>query len=132
MRLSAPDDFESLLPPALIIDGLLGYGITGEPHGAVARLIRWANGGSAPILALDLPSGLDATLGPVHQSCILARATLTLAALKQGLLIEGASDLVGDLYLADIGIPPEIYALLGIDGEWGERFADGDILRVIP
>lgn len=132
VQLSEADDLQSLPPPALIIDGLVGYGITGEPRGAVARLIQWANGAGAPILALDLPSGLDATLGPIHQPCIRANATLTLAAPKQGLLIEGASDLVGVLYLADIGLPPEVYTAMGIDGKWGERFADGDILQVIP
>ena len=55
------DQADSLSPPELIIDGLIGYGITGEPRGAVAQLIQWANGVTAPILALDLPSGLDAT-----------------------------------------------------------------------
>lgn len=51
---------------------------------------------------------------------------------KRGLLIEGASDLARVLYLADIGVPPEVYAETGIDGEWGDRFAEGDILRLIP
>jgi NAD(P)H-hydrate epimerase len=132
VHLLQADEVGSLPPPDLILDGLTGYGISGEPHGAVARLIRWANSGSAPILALDLPSGLDATLGPVHQVCIRADATLTLAVPKQGLLIEGASDLVGVLYLADIGVPPQVYAAMGIDGMWERRFADGEILRVIP
>lgn len=126
------DEVGSLPPPDLIIDGLTGYGISGEPHGAVARMIQWANEEPAPILALDLPSGLDATLGPVYQRCIRAHSTLTLAAPKQGLLREGALDLVGVLYLADIGVPPEVYTEMGIDAKWGERFADGDILRVIP
>jgi NAD(P)H-hydrate epimerase len=132
VQLKQADQAESLSPPELIIDGLVGYGITGEPRGAVAQLIQWANGVTTPILALDLPSGLDATLGPVHRLCIRADATLTLAAPKQGLLLEEAVDLVGSVYLADIGVPAEVYAAMGIDGKWGERFAEGDILRVVP
>ncbi len=126
------NEVRSIRPVDLIIDGLIGYGISGEPRDSVARLIQWANTEAAPILALDLPSGLDATLGKVHQQCIRAEATLTLAAPKRGLLVEGASSHVGELYLADIGVPAEVCAAMKMDERWGRRFAGGEILRVIP
>jgi NAD(P)H-hydrate epimerase len=126
------DEVNSIRPADLIIDGLVGYGISGEPRDSVARLIEWANIQAAPILALDLPSGLDATLGEVYQRCVRAAATLTLAAPKRGLFIEGATTRVGELYLADIGVPAEVYAQMKMDGVWRNRFAESEILRVIP
>jgi len=60
---------------ALVIDGLIGYGLAGAPRGALADLILWANGHGAPILALDVPSGLDATTGAIHEPAMRATAT---------------------------------------------------------
>src|SRR5262244_3149008 len=53
----------NLAPATVILDGLIGYGLKGPPRGAVAALIRWANGQSAPTVALDVPSGVDTTNG---------------------------------------------------------------------
>jgi NAD(P)H-hydrate epimerase len=55
--------FEQVAQPDLVIDGLIGYSLRGEPRGAAAKLINWANTTGAPILALDTPSGVDATTG---------------------------------------------------------------------
>ena len=91
--------------PDLIVDALLGYSLGGAPRGRAAQLIEWANATKAPILALDLPSGLDATTGNVPGAVITPRWTMTVALPKTGLLTER----VGELYLADIGIPPAVY-----------------------
>lgn len=98
----------------LVLDALIGYGVTGPPEGAVADVIRHLNGFGGPILSLDLPSGLDATTGTVHDPCVRAAATLTLALPKAGLLYPEAQHHVGALYLADIGVPPLLYANMGI------------------
>jgi NAD(P)H-hydrate epimerase len=90
--------------PDLILDALIGYSLTGPPRGTAAELIRWANG-SAPILSLDVPSGLDATTGEAPGEVARARWTMTLALPKTGLLDERA----GELVLADIGIPEGVY-----------------------
>ncbi len=95
--------------PSLIVDGLLGYGSKGDPHGPVADLIRRANGSGAPILAVDIPSGLDATTGLPGDPCIAAKATVTFGFPKLGFLSEGARRVVGELYLADISFPPQVY-----------------------
>lgn len=95
----------------LILDALIGYGLESAPRGPVAGLIRWANRTGAPILSLDVPSGLDATTGDTPGECISARWTLTLALPKTGLLPEKT----GELFLADIGIPEGTYRKLGLN-----------------
>jgi NAD(P)H-hydrate epimerase len=112
----------------LIVDALIGYGLTGDPRGPVAEWIDGANAANRPILSLDAPSGLDTTTGIPGHPCIRAAATLTLALPKTGLLALSARPLVGDLYLADIGVPPELYRRIGI--EVGPLFADDTLIRV--
>lgn len=94
----------------LILDALIGYGISGNPRSPIAEWIIRVNGSNVPILALDAPSGLDTTTGVPYSPCVKAAATLTLAMPKIGLLTETARPFVGELYLADIGVPPELYA----------------------
>jgi NAD(P)H-hydrate epimerase len=98
----------------LILDALLGYSVSKNPREPMASLIRKANNSRAPILALDLPSGLDPDSGQAHDPTIRARATLTLALPKAGLFEEHARSYVGGLWLADISIPAELYQRLGI------------------
>ncbi len=122
-------DSASLPPtPSLILDAIIGYSLSGSPHGAAANLIHWANAQTAPILSLDTPSGLDVTSGVAHDPTIRATATLTLALPKQGLLNPQATPYVGELYLADISVPPELYARMGISIP--PLFAESDIIRV--
>ncbi|MBW6466675.1 MAG: NAD(P)H-hydrate epimerase [Brevefilum sp.] len=94
----------------LIIDAIIGYGLSGAPRPPAADWITRANESRAPILALDNPSGLDASSGVAYEPCIRAAATLTLALPKQGLRAPEAVPYVGALYLADISVPPEVYA----------------------
>lgn len=114
--------------PSLILDAVIGYSLSGPPRGAAAELIEWANQQPAPILALDTPSGLDVTSGAAHDPTIRASATLTLALPKQGLLTPHSSSYVGGLYLADISVPPELYAKMGIAVP--PLFAESDIIRI--
>jgi len=95
----------------LVIDALIGYSLRGDPAGTAAQLITWANDQAAPILALDTPSGLDLTTGAAGAPAIWATATLTLALPKVGLL---DAPTVGELYLADISVPPLVYQRMGI------------------
>jgi NAD(P)H-hydrate epimerase len=114
----------------LIIDGLIGYSLRGRPRGAAADLIQWANQQALPILVLDTPSGLDATGGAIYEPAIRATATLTLALPKVGLLSETAVGHVGELYLADISVPPALYAGPGLQLDVGPIFASADIVRI--
>ncbi len=118
------------LPTAdLVLDGLIGYSLRGAPRGTAAGLIRWATGQPAPVLALDVPSGLDAAGGAVYDPAIRAAATMTLALPKVGLDDPAAAGHVGELYLADISVPPELYAGPGLELAVGPLFATADILR---
>jgi NAD(P)H-hydrate epimerase len=124
----ANNDYPDLARADMILDALIGYGLTGDPRGPVAEWINRANAAHRPILSLDTPSGLDTTTGIPGHPCIRASATLTLALPKTGLLALSARPLVGDLYLADIGVPPELYRRLGLD--LGPLFADDTIIRI--
>lgn len=117
------------LPPAdLLIDALIGYGLRGAPTGAARNLIQLANSSAAPILSLDAPSGLDTDSGQLYDPHIRARATMTLALPKTGLLSERGRTAVGDLYLADISVPPALYAQLGV--QVGPIFAEDTIVKI--
>ena len=114
----------------LIVDGLIGYSLSGSPRGTVADLIGRASDSAAPILALDTPSGLDVDTGKPFEPVIRATATLTLALPKTGLLAESAAEWVGELYCADLSVPPEIYRKLGINPGFSDVFAQSDIVRL--
>ena len=116
--------------PDLILDGVIGYSLQGAPRGSAADLINWANNSGAPILALDAPSGIDTTTGQTFDPSINATATLTLALPKKGLLASLIASQVGELYLADISVPPELYALPELSIEVGHIFAKSDIIRL--
>lgn len=113
----------------LIVDGLLGYNVSGPPRGAVADLIRAANASRVPILAVDVPSGLHPDTGEPLGVTIRAACTVTLALPKPGLLATSAVPLVGELLLADIGIPPEVFDRIGIQTRG--LFERGDLVRII-
>jgi NAD(P)H-hydrate epimerase len=115
---------------SLVIDGLIGYSLSGPPRGNFAMLIDWANRAAAPVLALDVPSGLDATSGTVWEPCIRATATMTLALPKRGLLARGARGAVGELYLADIGVPPQLYARPPLGLVVASPFGAADVVRI--
>jgi NAD(P)H-hydrate epimerase len=129
MQMGLDSNKEPDLPKAdLILDALIGYGLSGDPRQPVAGWIEKANKAGRPILALDAPSGLDTTSGIPGNPCIKAAATLTLALPKMGLLTREAKDYVGNLYLADISVPPGLYRHLGI--EVSNLFEKDTILKV--
>lgn len=97
---------------SLLLDALLGGDLKEDPRGPYAELIRVANVSRRPIVSLDVPSGLDASDGTIYSPTIDATATLALGLPMVG-LIEGAP-VVGDLYVADVGIPPDVYAAMGL------------------
>ena len=98
----------------LILDLLLGYDIWDECPSEFANIIDEMNRSDTPIISMDIPSGLDGETGVNSDHCIRAAATLTLALPKVGLLVPEASPFVGNLFLADISIPPSLYQMLGI------------------
>lgn len=104
---------------SLIVDALLGYSLQGPPRGRIAELIERCSRTGKPVLSLDLPSGMEATTGAAPGVVVKPDRVLTLALPKTGLIRTSA-----DLYLADIGIPAEVYEELGIQVD--PLFAAGD------
>jgi NAD(P)H-hydrate epimerase len=88
-----------------VVDAIFGTGARMPVDEPYARAIRAMNECGVPILAIDIPSGIDALTGAVDAAAVRAGITLTLGALKPGLLLDPARDCVGALYLARIGIP---------------------------
>ena len=122
-------DLPSVLSQSdLVVDALIGYSLKGNPRPPVSGLIEAANESGTNILSLDLPSGIDATTGKAYEPCIASHDTLTLALPKTGLMVEGARRYVGNLYLADIGVPRGLYSEIGLDV--GDLFREGGIVRV--
>ena len=114
----------------LILDALLDYGAKGDPRPPLSDWIERANTLGIHILSLDSPSGLDTTTGRPGKPCIRATTTLTLALPKAGLLVPHAKPCVGELYLADIGVPPELYADSSLGFKVDSLFAQDSIVRV--
>lgn len=115
---------------SVLIDALVGYNLSGPPKGRVGELIRAANASGVPILAVDVPSGVDADSGEVHDPAIKAAATITLGLPKRGLRHGEASRYAGDLFVTDIGIPPALFARPEVNAKVGNIFAEHEILPV--
>jgi ADP-dependent NAD(P)H-hydrate dehydratase / NAD(P)H-hydrate epimerase len=92
----------------LIVDALLGIGIDRPVAGAYRACIERVNRSGLPVLALDIPSGLDADSGWPQAAAIRATRTLSFIALKGGLYLGEAPDFVGELELAGLDVPPSI------------------------
>jgi hydroxyethylthiazole kinase-like uncharacterized protein yjeF len=90
---------------AVAIDALLGTGFSGTPHGAVAEAIGALNSAGLPVVAADVPSGVDAATGVVEGEAVRAAVTATFAAAKPGLWIDPGKAHAGDVRVIDIGIP---------------------------
>ncbi len=99
----------------MIVDGLLGFSGAGDPRGTVAEMIRLANARPTPILAIDLPSGLDATAGTVGEPCVNASATIALVLPKAGFTTPAARARCGEIEVATIGVPSAVLARVGIE-----------------
>jgi NAD(P)H-hydrate epimerase len=116
--------------PDLIIDGVIGYSLHGNPYGSAADWINWANSTKSPVISLDVPSGLDSTNGQILNPAINAAATMTLALPKTGLFNKNCNHIVGELYLANISVPPMLYRMLSPPIDIGNLFELGDIIRI--
>lgn len=93
--------------PALVVDALFGLGLRRALADDYASLVRWANEQAAPILAIDIPTGLDADTGVATAPTIRANATVTFIALKAGLLTAEGPDLCGTLTVDALDLDPE-------------------------
>jgi NAD(P)H-hydrate epimerase len=99
----------SRLPkPRLIIDAIFGTGFGGAIRQPFLNAINWINQQGVPVLAVDIPSGVDGTTGVVMNTAVKATWTATFGLLKTGLLCNEGQDHVGDLEVIDISIPDAV------------------------
>lgn len=110
----------------LIVDGMLGIGGKGGLRGRAAQFAQEAAASGVPILAVDLPSGIDADSGRVAGSSVRAHVTVTFGAYKPGLLIDPAADRAGVVEFVDLGLsalPPSAVV---------EALRADDVARLLP
>lgn len=129
LEFTSPDAWSNMRvspPPMVIVDGILGTGITGAPREPAASAIEFINRCQhlCKIAAVDIPSGLNADDGSVAGSAVHADITITMGLPKTGLLVPAALDFVGNLTVVDIGIPA---AFIPTPDGSPELIAPGDI-----
>jgi ADP-dependent NAD(P)H-hydrate dehydratase / NAD(P)H-hydrate epimerase len=95
----------SLAGASVVVDALLGTGFAGEPRGPVADAIAAIGRQAAPVVSVDVPSGVDASTGEIAGVAVRATATVTFHAAKPGLWIDPGKAHVGEVEVLDIGIP---------------------------
>ncbi len=105
------ETYEGSLPDAdLLVDGVLGTGLERDVQGRWYDLLQDMNQSRAPVLALDIPSGLHSDSGTPMGICVKADATISFIGLKQGCLTAEAPEICGELLFSDLDIPPDAYA----------------------
>lgn len=115
--------------PDVLVDALLGIGIDRPLEGAFAAAVAAINAARAPILSLDVPSGLHADSGLPLDEAVRADVTITFVGLKQGLYLGMGGDYAGRIELAALGLPPALGADLSPPLA---RLDSGDLERALP
>lgn len=102
-------ELEPFLGAGCIVDALLGTGITGQVTGLMEEVIQWINESGATVISVDLPSGIQSDTGACGGDCVMADVTVTMAALKRGLVFSPGRDCAGEIVIADISAPETIF-----------------------
>ncbi len=105
-----------------VVDAIFGTGLSRPPEGRFSEWIDGINRMDAEVVAVDLPSGLDAESGVAYAPLVKAAVTITLGLPKRGLAATG-----GRVMVADIGIPFEAFAAIGVEVP-PDLFAKGDLV----
>ncbi|MET9590944.1 NAD(P)H-hydrate dehydratase [Streptomyces sp. NPDC006516] len=122
-------DLGAFGPVDLVVDGITGIGGRGGLRPEAAELVRVVTAGRAPVLAVDLPSGVEADTGQVLGTAVRADATVTFGAYKPGLLVDPAAEHAGALRLVDIGLAEELPARPDLEAL---QYADVAALLPVP
>jgi hydroxyethylthiazole kinase-like uncharacterized protein yjeF len=134
------EETEDISGADVVLDALFGTGFRGEPRPEAAALIERMNAGGAPIVAVDLPSGVDASTGEVAGAAVRATSTVTMHARKVGLEIAPGRFHRGDVSVADIGlqhvatrhqrVTPEVLAIVPRRQPSDNKYSAGSVLVV--
>ncbi|MEF9884812.1 NAD(P)H-hydrate dehydratase [Streptomyces sp. P9-A4] len=123
----AEDPFEPLATADLVLDGIIGIGGRGGLRPEAVPVARAARGSDAVVVAVDLPSGVDADSGKVAGEALRADATVTFGTYKPGLLVDPARGYAGALRLVDIGLGDELPGVPDL-----EALQHQDVARLLP
>ena len=107
----------------VVIDALFGTGFQGEPRPDAAALIERINGSGVPVVAVDIPSGVDASTGEIPGAAVRADVTVTMHGRKVGLVVAPGRFHAGEIEVADIGLEP---------ADTEHRRVTDTILRLVP
>jgi hydroxyethylthiazole kinase-like uncharacterized protein yjeF len=132
---------DALGKASIVVDALLGTGFAGEPRGTVGEAIEAISSCAAPVVSVDVPSGVDASTGVVSGVAVRAKVTVTFHTAKPGLWIHPGKAYAGEVEVLDIGIPrggpsdaeigliePTILGLLPHRGAESTKFSSGHVL----
>ncbi|OII61667.1 bifunctional ADP-dependent (S)-NAD(P)H-hydrate dehydratase/NAD(P)H-hydrate epimerase [Streptomyces sp. CC53] len=123
----ADDPFAMLARADLVLDGITGIGGRGGVRPDAVPVVRAARGSDAVVVAVDLPSGVDADTGAVDGEAVRADATVTFGAYKPGLLVDPAREYAGPVRLVDIGLGPHLPDVPDL-----EALQHADVARLLP
>jgi hydroxyethylthiazole kinase-like uncharacterized protein yjeF len=124
LRQAGRDTSEELEADAgVVIDALFGTGFRGPPRDESAAVIERINAHGAPVVAVDIPSGVDASTGEVPGAAVRADLTVTMHGPKVGLVVAPGRFLAGEVVVADIGLD---------DAETEHRVVTDEILGLVP
>ena len=98
----------------IVLDAIFGTGLRRPPEGRFAEWIESINSSGVDIVAVDVPSGLDADSGLAHSPCVRATSTITFTLPKPGLLVLDGPKVSGEVWVGDIGIPMRVLREIGV------------------
>ncbi len=134
------EQFGELGRPDVVVDALFGTGFRGAPREDAARMIERINGCGAPVVSIDVPSGVDASTGEVPGAAVRAMATVTMEAAKLGLAVAPGRFHAGSLHVAPIGlalaghangaVPASVVDLLPRKSRETNKYRAGSVLVV--
>jgi hydroxyethylthiazole kinase-like uncharacterized protein yjeF len=134
------DEPKDLGSPGVIVDALFGTGFSGQPRPAAARLIEQINAADVDVVAVDIPSGVDASTGEVAGAVVQAAATVTFHHEKVGLRVAPGAFAAGDVEVVDIGladsdtahakVTAEILDEVPLRSSWDTKYTAGSVLVV--
>jgi hydroxyethylthiazole kinase-like uncharacterized protein yjeF len=113
----------------VVVDAIFGTGLSRAPEGRFAEWIEAINASGKQVIAVDVPSGLDADTGAAYAPTVRASSTITLGLPKPGLLTADGPRVAGKVWVADIGVPFEAYRAIGVEVPH-HLFESGDCLSL--
>ena len=124
------EDYKKNTKTDLIIEGLVGYSLNGNPKGTLKDIIEFANDLPVKKLSLEVPAGIDLSICKAMKPVFLADVVLTLALPKEGMQKEEIKKNIKQLYLTDISVPLSLYKLLPSKLSIKNIFSESEIIRV--